>query len=88
MGCYIDTPAFDPYSDGFCFGVGNKRSTASFKLFTPAPPDYVVWYGHPECTGVLCSVPISPGQTITMGAYYVYQGTPTQGADAVAEYSY
>ena len=88
MGCFIDTPAYDSYSDGHCFRLGNQPSVASFRLFIPAHPSSVIWFDHPECTDVVCDVPIWPGETIEMGAYYIYQGTPTQGADAVAEYEY
>lgn len=89
MSCYIDTPAYDEFSPGYCFAIGTTPSVAVFQLSTPTPAAYVVWYDHPECSGDECAVSIRPGQSITMGAYYVtYQGTPTQGAGATAEYSY
>jgi hypothetical protein len=89
MSCYIDTPAFDELRPNHCWAIGTSPSVAVFHLSTPTPAAYVVWYDHPECSGHDCAVSIRPGQSITLGAYYVtYQGTPTLGAGATAEYSY
>jgi len=87
MDCYIDTPALDTYTTGNCIATGNSPSVASFRLSTPTPAAAYVWYDHPECTGAECTVPISPGQRITLSAYYIsLNGTPTLGAAATAKY--
>ncbi len=92
MECYIDTNAYDEYSADNCIAYGTSPTVAVFRLVTPTPAASVVWWdslgnSHPECGGVDCWVAISPGQRITMAAYYItYQGTPTEGGQARAAY--
>lgn len=92
MQCYIDTPANDQFTTSNCLAYGTSPTQAVFQLVTPTPAASVVWWDtlgndHPECTGTVCAIPISPGQRIGMGAYYfTYQGTPTQGSSATARY--
>ena len=92
MDCYIDTPAFDRYTSHYCSTSGSSPTVAVFRLVTPTPAAQVTWWSslgdHPECAdSTECAVPISPEQSITMGAFWItYQGTPTQGAGATAEY--
>jgi hypothetical protein len=90
MDCYIDTPAWDEYTVGQCFHIGTQASWASFRLRPGTPACGYVWYDHPECTTAVCNVPISPGQTISLGAYYIAcaTGSPTLGAGATAMYEY
>ena len=90
MDCYIDTPAYDQYTPHYCARLGTTASTASFRLRPATPACGYVWYDHPECTTAVCTVPILPGQTISLGAYYFacQGGIPTQGAGAAAEYEY
>lgn len=97
VGCYIDTFGNDYYSPDGCSLTGRRFTTAYFQLFTSATPSHVEWsitdeYGNPKaatCSGVNCSVPIYPGQIVYGSVlYYVVNGTPTQGAYAVAEYEY
>jgi len=97
VGCFIDTPAYDYYSPSYCYHGGSTPSTAVFRLFTSATPTHVEWsitdqYGNPKpatCSGVDCFVPIRPRQVVYGNVlYYVVNGTPTQGAYAIAEYEY
>lgn len=97
VGCYVDTPAWDEYSRDLCITLGRSTSVVSFKLFTPTMPSYVSWYitdpfGNPvgaSCSLNECSAPISPGQVIYgNAAYYIVNGTPTQGAFAIAHYEF
>lgn len=80
--------AATPYTPGQCWHVGRRASTASFKLVPGKPACGYVWYDHPECTTNICSVPITPDTTITLGAYYIAcdNGSPTLGAAATATY--
>jgi hypothetical protein len=84
MDCRISAA----YSSGYCYASGTGLRTASFRLNPATPACGAVWYGHPECNSLICSVPISAGQTITLGAYYIAcaTGSPTLGAGATAEY--
>ena len=88
MDCYIDSPAYDQYTPDYCFRLGTTASIASFRLRPATPACGYSWYGHPECTTAVCNVPIRPGQTISLGAYYIAcsTGVPTLGAGATAEY--
>ena len=93
VGCAFGTST--TYSADYCYREGRIRTTARFKLFTSSSPSYVKWsitdiYGNPRgstCTSTECSVPIALGEMIYGNAlYYVVNGTPTQGAYAIAEY--
>jgi hypothetical protein len=96
MECYVDTPAYDEYSQDRCFAFGTQPSVASFKLTPHAPPSYVEWWIYDNngnevpqsCSGLTCSVSIMPGQTLQAGNYYIVNGIPTQGAAATAVYRY
>lgn len=86
MGCFIDTPAWDPYRADNCYLFGSTPSTASFRFFLPYTPSYYVWYNPGGCSGQDCTVPISPGQTISAGGYWVINGIPTGPEGATAHY--
>ena len=86
MGCFIDTPAYDQYRADNCFLLGSSPSTASFKFFLPYTPSYYVWYNPGGCSGQWCTVPISPGQTISGSGYWVINGIPTGPVSATAHY--
>lgn len=88
MDCYIDTPAYDEYSANSCIAAGSTTVWASFRLRPATPACGYNWYYHPECTTDECSVQISPGQNISLYAYYYAcgTGTPTEGALATARY--
>jgi hypothetical protein len=96
LSCYVDTPAYDEYSQDRCSAFGTQPSWASFQLTPHAPPSYVEWWIYDNngnevaqsCSGVTCSVPILPGQTLQAGTYYIANGIPTQGAAATAVYRY
>ncbi|SET97737.1 hypothetical protein [Stigmatella erecta] len=76
MGCYVDTPALDEISMDRCTAAGRSPTVAVFRFYPPTPAAQVTWTGHPECTGIECLVPISPGQRITMQVKsYSYPGS-------------
>lgn len=79
MGCYVDTPAYDPFTPNSCWRLfGSQPTTAVFKVFLPYTPDSVVWFAPlSSCSSVWCSAPISPNQTVTAYAYWVINGIPT-----------
>jgi hypothetical protein len=86
MSCYIDTPALDVYQVNDCWATGTSNTVVRFKLTTSTPPNSVVWYNHPECTGSVCVIPIKPNRVISQAAYYIVNGIPTLGAGATARY--
>ena len=87
MGCYIDTPAFDVFRPDFCAHLGYQASTAVFKVFLPYTPSAVVWVTpNASCSGLWCTAPISPGQTVNGYAYWVINGIPTGPLSATARY--
>ncbi len=64
-------PPLAPHlSSPYCSASGSSPTVAVFRLVTPTPAAQVTRAEHHH-----------------MGAFWVtYQGTPTQGADATAEY--
>lgn len=87
MGCYIDTPAYDQFRANFCAQLGFQPSTVVFKVFLPYTPESVVWSSpNSTCSGLFCTVPISPGQTVYGYAYWVINGIPTGPVSASATY--
>lgn len=87
MGCFIDTPAFDTYSMHSCFRLGSQSSVAVFKVFGLDNPAFFRFnWSHSGCSGVTCSIPISPGQTL--GAWVQFEDLRSGATDAVAATAY
>lgn len=89
MGCFIDTPAYDSFRPDLCVRFGFQPSTVSFQVFLPYTPQAVVWsLPDSSCSGLFCTVPISPGQTVYGYAYWVINNIPTGPVGATARYYY
>lgn len=88
MGCYIDTPAYDTFTANSCWRLfGSQPTVAVFKVFLPYTPQSVVWFGQVSgCSGIWCTAPISPNQSVSAYAYWVINGTPTGTVGATATY--
>lgn len=70
MGCFIDTSSFDTYRANDCYLAGSSDSTASFKVLNISDSSrYTIDWQVGGCTNPnFCTVPISPGQDITVSA--------------------
>ena len=88
MKCYVDTPAFDVFTYGYCFNVGFARTTtAVFRVDNVAAGAQILW-SDSNCTNnqSTCFVPIRQYQTKTVTATVLNtNGTFTQ-TSATAEY--
>lgn len=79
-------PAFDLFRPDKCFALDNQPSQAVFSFFLPYTPEDYVWYNPAGCGGRDSATPISPGQTISAGGYWVINGIPTGPVGAQATY--
>lgn len=71
MSCYVDTPAFDVFTNNFCFAVGTARETvAVFKVNNvPSPSTSTISWSEPGCSGFgVCIVPIRWYRSVTVSA--------------------
>ena len=70
MSCFVDTPAFDQFTTGFCFSVGTAfMTTAVFRIDNP-PSNFTILWSDSRCSSnsLTCFLPIRHFQTITLSA--------------------
>ena len=76
MQCYVDTIAYDYYTDNSCDNSGTPRTTAaSFRLTnTTKTISSVAWTGPgaSDCSTTTCNVPIRQYKAITVCADKIY----------------
>ena len=78
LACYVDTPAYDLFSNNFCGAIGFAPSVAVFQVQNVNTNLYDIFWSEPSCTpnSTFCIVPISPGQTKTVTAYLWFRPEP------------
>lgn len=88
LGCFIDTPAFDPTTIGQCTQIGSSSTTAVFDIVSLSHHSgYTISWSVSGCSGLVCFVPISPGQSKTVAVRVTNNSTGvTDSAVATATY--
>lgn len=93
MQCYVDTPAWDYYTNNSCFATGSATTTsANFKLTDlDGEVNKVFWSGDGasacSSSSTQCSVPIrNRGRSIRLTADILYTNGTYQTASATAVY--
>ncbi len=70
MSCFVDTPAFDIFTTGWCDNSGTARTTtAVFRVDNP-PSNFTILWSNGSCnsSSTTCFLPIRQYQTITLNA--------------------
>ena len=70
MKCLVDTPAFDHYGTGICFGVAWPYSTLVVFKIDYAPSNFTIIWSNPSCSqqSTYCSMSIQHYDPITLSA--------------------
>ncbi|MCO7224183.1 hypothetical protein [Pleionea sp. CnH1-48] len=71
MKCYVDTAAFDHFSNGFCFAASwNRTTTAVFRIDGGPSTNFRIYWSDSRCsqTSKTCMLPISWYQRINLSA--------------------
>jgi len=70
MSCFVDTPAYDNLTQGYCFSAGAARTTTAYFLINNAPSNYTVIWSDSRCNSasLSCILPIRQYQTINLSA--------------------
>jgi len=88
MKCYVDTIAFDVFTYGYCFNVGNPRTTTAVFRVDNVPSGAQILWSNSNCTNnqSTCFVPISQYQSITVTATVLNPNGTFNQTSATAEY--
>ncbi|WP_395377425.1 hypothetical protein [Marinicella sp. W31] len=88
MKCYVDTPAFDLFTYGYCFSVGNARTTTAVFRVDNVPAGAQILWSNSNCTNnqSTCFVPIRQYQTISVTATVLNPNGTFNQTSATAEY--
>ncbi len=70
MKCYVDTPAFDLFTFGYCSNAGVARTTTAVFRIDNVPSNFTIIWSDSRCssTNRTCFLPIRQYQTITLNA--------------------
>ena len=70
MECFVDTPAFDQFTLGFCGNVGLARTTSAVFRLVNRPANFTALWSDPRCStsSDICILPISFFQQLTLSA--------------------
>lgn len=79
MKCFVDTPAFDNFSFGFCASVASPFSTTAFFRIDNVPSNFTIIWSDSRCNSSSrdCLLPISIFQTINLSATVLNNSTGT-----------
>ena len=92
MSCFVDTPAFDTFSVGFCSAVGNiddpSRTTALFRVDNPPSDILSVIWSDSACSSsqTRCFVPITAFRPVTVTATVLRTNGTFFQVSATADY--
>ncbi len=70
MKCYVDTPAFDVFTTGFCADAGVARTTTAVFRIDNEPSNFTILWSDSRCSSSndTCLLPIRHFQTINLSA--------------------
>lgn len=70
MKCLVDTPAFDQFNTGFCFGASFANITTAVFMINNPPANYTILWSNSSCSSqsTYCSVPIRQYDSVNMSA--------------------
>jgi len=92
MSCYVDTTAYDSYSEGGCFAAAWARTTtANFKITSSNGSINKVFWSGPgtsSCsqTSTQCNVQVSQYSSVTVTADVLYTNNTWESTSATAYY--
>ncbi len=70
MKCFVDTPAFDQFTTGFCFSNWTTFTTTAVFRIDNEPSNFTIIWSDSRCSSSsdTCLLPIRHFQTITLNA--------------------
>ncbi len=70
MKCFVDTPAFDLFTTGYCHSSGNPRTTTAVFRIDNEPANFTILWSDSRCSSSsdTCFLPIRHFQQITLSA--------------------
>ncbi len=70
MKCLVDTPAFDQFNTGFCFGASFANLATAVFVIDNAPSNFTILWSNSSCSAqsTYCSVPIRQYDSVNMSA--------------------
>lgn len=79
MKCFVDTPAFDNFTFGFCVSAHSAFSTSAVFRVDDLPADFTIIWSDSRCNqnSSTCILPIRQYQQVTLSATVLNHGNNT-----------